>query len=143
MFKNKHRRRAIYSVALLIFLSLFYLHLVGEGYLIMVAHSMMKNVSNTGFFQIKEGSGTSMDCAELYKRFPELLHGKNVITNPIPLEDGSGLYERFFKIDKSVIDTSNMSWKDRMAVSMASSEAKCSRSLGTFIDAIVNNASKK
>ena len=103
---------------------------------------MMKHANNVSFFQIKEGSSASMDCAELYKRFPELLHANNVITNPIPLEDGSGLYERFFKIDKSVIDTSNLSWKDRMAVSMASSEAKCGHSIGTFVDAIVN-ASKK
>ena len=138
----KDKKRIIYSVALFLFLSLLYLHLAGEGYLLVIAHSMMKQATSTGFFEMSEGGSRSIDCAELYKKFPELIDKRNVITNPIPLDDGSGLYERFFKIDKSAIDTSNLTWSDQMKLSMAGSESKCGRGVGRFIDAVMNAPKK-
>ena len=88
--------------------------------------------------KVKEGSSTTMYCAEFHKRFPQYISTKNVMTDPIPLNDNSGLYERFVKVDKSVIDSHSLSWKDRMAISMTSSEPRCAPSLGTFIKSVMS-----
>ena len=124
-----------FTLSFIIFLS--YLHLLGEGFLLTIVHSMMDD-TNTGGFIIKEGSSTAIDCAEFHKRFPQYISTNNVMVDPIPLNDNSGLYERFIKADKSIIDSSSLSWKDRMAISMSSSEPKCARTLGTFIKSIIS-----
>lgn len=132
MYLNKKYKIILVSLFLPLFL--LYLHLVGEGMVLTVVHSMMNESNNIGGFIIKEGTSATIDCEELHKRFSQFIEAKNVVTDPIPLNDGSGLFERFVKIDKSIIDTSQLSWKDRMALSMSSTEPKCARSLGTFLE---------
>jgi len=116
---------------------LIYLHLLGEGFLLTIVHSMMDD-TNTGGFIIKNGTSISIDCAEFNKKFPQFISTNNVMTDPMPLNDNSGLYERFAKVDKNVIDASSLSWKDRMAISMTSSEPKCARTLGTFVKSVIS-----
>ena len=131
------KKSIIISLILSSIIFFIYLHLLGEGFLLTIVHSMMDD-TNTGGFIIKEGSTTVINCAEFHKEFPQYISTNNVMTDPIPLNDNSGLYERFVKVDKSVIDSSSLSWKDRMAISMTSSEPKCARSLGTFINSVIN-----
>ena len=126
-------------IIIMLFSSLIYLYLLGEGFLLSIVHSMMDD-TNIGGFIIKEGSSTVIDCNDFHKKFPEYINTKNIMTDPIALKDGSGLYERFVKVDKSVIDSSSLSWKDKIALSLTSSEPKCAKSLGTFIKSVVNIA---
>ena len=130
-------KKRLLLITLILILFCSYLHLSGEGYLLTIVHSMM-NDTNTGGFVIKEGSSVAIDCAEFHKKFPQYISTNNVMTEPISLNNDSGLYERFIKADKSIIDNSYLSWKDRMAISMSSSEPKCARSLGSFIKSVVS-----
>jgi len=114
-----------------------FLHLCGEGLLLNTVYCMTNESGGVPHFQVKQGSTTVIDCKELYARFPELAGSKSFITNPIPLNDGSGLYEKFVKADKSILDTSQMSYKDYYSLKAASSQPKCMRSLGSFINSVV------
>tara|TARA_R110001592_G_scaffold150202_5_gene376025 strand:- start:9371 stop:9796 length:426 start_codon:yes stop_codon:yes gene_type:complete len=121
----------------------FYLHIIGEGYILTVAHSMLEvGTVDNGTFVINKGGSKAISCADFHKKFPELLEYGNVVTPPKALGDGSGLFERFAKIDKSIIDTSNLGWREKMGVSLGSPEPKCIRSLGSFIDAVQSGTSK-
>ena len=138
--KPIYKRGSILVFIILFLLCCLYLYLIGEGYLLNTVHSMM-NESSVGGFHVKQAGSTPIDCAEFHKKFPQFINVKNVVTDPTPLNDGSGLYERFVKADKSIIDTSKLSWKDQMALSLTSNESKCARSLGSFLNA-VQGASK-
>ena len=111
--------------------------MIGEGQVLVAVHSMM-NESSVGGFHVKQAGSTPIDCTEFHKKFPQFINVRNVVTDPVPLNDGSGLYERFVKADKSILDTSKMSWKDQMALSLASNESRCARSLGSFLNAVSN-----
>ncbi len=133
MKKNKN----LILIVILSFIIYFYLSLIGEGYILTMVHSMMNSTGTEGAFYIEKGGSAVIDCVELHKKFSELVGVDNAITKPTPLNDGSGLFERYVKADKSIIDTSALSWKDKLGVNIASSEVRCARSLGTFIDAVV------
>jgi len=127
----------------IICIGLVFFHLLGEGYLLRMVHSMLEVATNDGgTFIINEEGTKAIDCKDFHKKFPELIKHSNVVTHPKPLNDGSGLFERFIKADKSILDVSDLSWKERLSVSMAPSESKCARSLGSFIEAIKENKTK-
>jgi hypothetical protein len=133
LFLNKN----LILIVILSFILYFYLSLIGEGYILTMVHSMMNSTGPEGAFYIEKGGSAVIDCAELHKKFPELVGVDNAITKPTPLNDGSGLFKRYLKADKSIIDASALSWKDKLGVNIASTEARCGRSLSIFINAVV------
>jgi len=131
-----------FTCLFIILCGFFFLFLLGEGYILVMVHSMMNSTGPEGTFVIEHASSKVMDCAEFHKKFPELATHRNVMTAPIPLNDGSGLFERYVKADKSILDLSDLSWKNKLSIKIASEESHCARSLGTFIEAVVNGVKK-
>ena len=118
-----------------IFFVFIALHLMGEGNLLVFLHCVLEGDG----FRAKDMGTTSISCIEFHKLFPQYIGVNNVITESIPLDDGSGMYQKFAKIDKNILDPTNMTFRDRLAHSMASSEPKCARSLGSFIKSVLNS----
>ena len=135
------RRYSVLGFFVLFFFAYVYLYLLGVGVFTNMAYCVhgAHNISQEhGPFVPSEGQTREIDCKKFNKMFPEFAKLQNVVPKPQLIsgsQDGSG--QQYYKVDKSIIASNNLSIRERCGLSLVSSEPKCFQVLGKFVKLVL------
>ena len=130
----------------LFFICYTYLYFLGLGIFNSMAycvHGVNSTCPEYGHFVPSEGTAKEIDCKKFNRMFPEFTKLQNAVPKPqLTLDSKDGQAVQFYKVDKSIINTKDLSLKNRCSLALVGSEPKCFQVLGKFVKQVLHADAK-